>query len=55
MIPRAWSSATAAWVPAVNLLSSVTKVPSTSDTTAEIFAAGNRDNEVMTIFQRRRR
>ena len=48
MMPRAWRSATAAWARGVKILSSVTKVPSTSETTAEIFG-------VMTISQRRRR
>jgi hypothetical protein len=51
MIPRACRSATTAWARAVNRFSSVIKVPSTSETTAEIFADGIRDNAVMTIFQ----
>jgi hypothetical protein len=54
MIPWAWSSATAAWARAVNRLSSVINVPSTSETTAEIFADGN-PGDVMMIFHRRSR
>jgi hypothetical protein len=37
LIPHAWSFATAAWVRAVKTLSSVTRVPSTSETSVEIF------------------
>jgi hypothetical protein len=40
-IPFARRSATAAWVRAVNILSSVTKVSSTSETTAEIFGVSS--------------
>ena len=40
LILHAWSFATAAWVRAVKTLSSVTKVPSTSETKVEIFGEG---------------
>jgi hypothetical protein len=50
MIPRAWSSVTAARLRAVKIFSSVTKVPSTSETSAEIFGEENRESGVMTIM-----
>ena len=37
LIPHAWSFATTAWARTVKILSSVTKVPSTSETSVEIF------------------
>jgi hypothetical protein len=52
IIPAARSSATAAWARAVKTLASVTKVPSTSETTAEIFTERIRGDAVMSIFQR---
>ena len=54
MIPFARSSATAAWARAVNILSSVTNVPSTSEITAE-HLNGNGRARLMTIAHRHRR
>ena len=48
MIPFARSSATAAWARAVNFLSSVTNVPSTSEITAE-HLNGNGRARIMTM------
>jgi hypothetical protein len=54
MIPRAWSFVTADWARGVNRLSSVTNVPSTSETTAEMFGGENR-GDVMKMFRSRSR
>jgi hypothetical protein len=44
-----WSAATAAFVRSVSNFWSVTSFPSTSETTDEIFGAGDRDGRVMMI------
>src|SRR5580704_16995507 len=54
MIRLARSSATAAWAPAVNTLSSVTNVPSTSEITAEHLNGTGRAR-LMSIVHRHRR
>jgi hypothetical protein len=53
LIPHACSFATAAWARTVNILSSVTKVPSTSETTVEILAEDIRGDAVIAISRRR--
>ncbi len=55
LIPHAWSFATAAWVRAVKTLSSVTKVPSTSETSVKILGETFRGDGVIAISRRRRR
>ena len=55
LILHAWSFATAAWVRAVKTLSSVTKVPSTSETRVEIFGETFRGDCVIAISRHRRR
>ena len=50
-MPRVRSAATAAMVSGVSVLSRVTKVPSTSEMTAETVVVGTRDAATITIFR----
>ena len=50
-MPRVRSAATAATVCAVSVLSLVTKVPSTSEMTAETVVVGAREVAIITIFR----